>query len=1211
MAALVAPSLTAELWRSEAADGVLWLLLHGALAGGRSLALCACYHRPPAAADHEEAAAWYERRAAEWQAAVAAGHVPALAGDLNAHVGTEPDWPAWEDGSPRNSTDSTVDARGRLLLQFCRDMGARIVNGRVAGDEAGATTSYGVQRTARSVVDYFILPASYLTQVRAMHVSEEPLDDHSSLTLMLEGAAGQPACPAPPSTDPCHMRFPCPRDPERAAAAVAALSASAMLPALEEAARRARTPAEVEQVAQQRCVLVAAVCQGAGIRQPGSAGSSGRGAGSVSALPGHIQQRYRLRELRTALRQARRQHGSPEHVEARRRLQRAQRQARQAHRDERAQRLEGQFLTEHDAAGFYQAYRGARPELPDWVLRQPEPMFEHFRGLLDPPPPPPPIDLQALPQAPEVDQVARRPGQQGRRGGENQDRVDPHGQAYTQSPGAAGAASQRPPHPQASGCADAGQAAAPVMGAVAAATPAARVPHPQPAPPTSPVHNALRARMEAPFTADEVLEVAGRTPLRKAVVGPLAPWLLKPASQHLAPLIAAEFNAWRRVGCLPPTDALSAIALVPKTSTPAKPSDFRGIAVGALLAKLYAAVLESRVSAHAEAAGVHAEGQFGFRRGRSTEQAVLVLRTLVDSHRQQWRLRRPRRGSGAGQLWAAFIDFRQAYDRVPRQQLWAQMEQLGYGGEWLRAVRAIYASVPMTVSVPGLQGRTISSTQGLKQGCPLSPTLFSLYIADFEQRVLAAAQHGGQLDLPQLAGQQMPPLLYADDMALLATSAAGLQRQLQLLETYCAERGLEVNLEKTKAMLLAGADGEDSALQLVQRAQLTYAGQHVKGTTEFKYLGVVFHATRPLGESAAGARAAVARFAAATFEGRCAEMGLEAARLLLLLYHSLVDSTLSYCAAVWAPGLAYTAARRSIAGGSGASAAEQQHHRTLRRLLGLPQRAPTAAILAEAGEPPLYVTWLAAAARLWHRMAQAPAGSLLQRALQEARQLAAVAAAKEPRLAMAQQPWAAQLQRAMQEADIQFSLDGTAVPQVAEVRRAAMQHYLQRVAVAAAQPGASRLRHYFVVVRPGCLTPDGYSRAAYIDAVRERHRRLALTELRVGVHWGAEERDRLLGPARRPQEQRFCPHCQEAGLGSMVEDTQHIVFDCALYAELRQLHPQLFPQQQQQQQQRLPVFQALSQRGTLQAFLDGTCAATARFTCACRRLARQRLGLPP
>ena len=108
-------------------------------------------------------------------------------------------------------------------------------------------------------------------------------------------------------------------------------------------------------------------------------------AGSVSSLPGHIARRFHLRELRAALRQARRQQGSPEHVAARRQLQRATRQARQAHRDDRAERLEGQFLTDHDAAGFHQAYRGPRAELPEWVLR--EPLMPLTRLPLPPRPP--------------------------------------------------------------------------------------------------------------------------------------------------------------------------------------------------------------------------------------------------------------------------------------------------------------------------------------------------------------------------------------------------------------------------------------------------------------------------------------------------------------------------------------------------------------------------------------------------------------------------------------------------------------------------------------------------------------------------------------------------------------------------------------------------------------------------------------------------------
>ena len=68
---------------------------------------------------------------------------------------------------------------------------------------------------------------------------------------------------------------------------------------------------------------------------------------------------------------------------------------------------------------------------------------------------------------------------------------------------------------------------------------------------------------------------------------------------------------------------------------------------------------------------------------------------------------------------------------------------------------------------------------GVKQGCRLSPTLFGLYLDDLEQ---VFRVH----DLPSLPVQRVPVLLYADDLALVATSPEGLQAQLDLLHAYAA-----------------------------------------------------------------------------------------------------------------------------------------------------------------------------------------------------------------------------------------------------------------------------------------------------------------------------------------------------------------------------------------------------------------------------------------
>ncbi len=91
------------------------------------------------------------------------------------------------------------------------------------------------------------------------------------------------------------------------------------------------------------------------------------------------------------------------------------------------------------------------------------------------------------------------------------------------------------------------------------------------------------------------------------------------------------------------------------------------------------------MSDYAEEAGLRAEGYFGVRRRRGTAHAVFVC-TLQE---QQRRL--------GEELWVCFVDFKQAYDRVRLDLLWAKLEAKGFGGEWLAAVRALYAGMHLDV----------------------------------------------------------------------------------------------------------------------------------------------------------------------------------------------------------------------------------------------------------------------------------------------------------------------------------------------------------------------------------------------------------------------------------------------------------------------------------------------------------------------------------
>lgn len=78
---------------------------------------------------------------------------------------------------------------------------------------------------------------------------------------------------------------------------------------------------------------------------------------------------------------------------------------------------------------------------------------------------------------------------------------------------------------------------------------------------------------------------------------------------------------------------------------------------------------------------------------------------------------------------------------------------------------------------------------------------------------------------------------FADDVLLLATSARGLQKKLDLLQNYSRERGLEVDLQKTQIVIFDGRHAvqkEKNRFFLRGRGGGDYSCVH-------RYLGVYFH----------------------------------------------------------------------------------------------------------------------------------------------------------------------------------------------------------------------------------------------------------------------------------------------------------------------------------------------------------------------------------
>ena len=98
---------------------------------------------------------------------------------------------------------------------------------------------------------------------------------------------------------------------------------------------------------------------------------------------------------------------------------------------------------------------------------------------------------------------------------------------------------------------------------------------------------------------------------------------------------------------------------------------YRMIAVSEVMYRIFANVLKDLVTEWCVKKGKIPDTQFGFFPGRSTLHPLFILRHLRHAAKKL----KPR---SSPRLHVAFIDFSQAYDTVPRQQLWSHLRRMEY-----------------------------------------------------------------------------------------------------------------------------------------------------------------------------------------------------------------------------------------------------------------------------------------------------------------------------------------------------------------------------------------------------------------------------------------------------------------------------------------------------------------------------------------------------
>ena len=121
------------------------------------------------------------------------------------------------------------------------------------------------------------------------------------------------------------------------------------------------------------------------------------------------------------------------------------------------------------------------------------------------------------------------------------------------------------------------------------------------------------------------------------------------------------------------------------------------------------------------------------------------------------------------------------------------------------------------------QTNSFSVRSGVRQGCILSPILFNIALDYIMRQTTHNAQHGKQWTL----FSQLEDLEYADDNALLSTTANHLQKKAHLLTENASKTGLQINQKKTKVM----------GMNFKERPQIKFDEEELEVVTDFTYLG--------------------------------------------------------------------------------------------------------------------------------------------------------------------------------------------------------------------------------------------------------------------------------------------------------------------------------------------------------------------------------------
>ena len=171
--------------------------------------------------------------------------------------------------------------------------------------------------------------------------------------------------------------------------------------------------------------------------------------------------------------------------------------------------------------------------------------------------------------------------------------------------------------------------------------------------------------------------------------------------------------------------------------------------------------------------------------GKGTREVIFNLRMICEHYSEVNR-----------DVYACFIDYEKAFDRVNHEKIIKCLNDIGINGKDLEMIVNLYWTQGASIRLEKSLTDEIRIKRRVRQGCVLSPCPFKLYI----ETIL---RHMEDSKGVTIEGTQINNLRYADDTVLLADSEENLQNMMDKVNEVGQLYNMKMNAKKTKAMAIS------------------------------------------------------------------------------------------------------------------------------------------------------------------------------------------------------------------------------------------------------------------------------------------------------------------------------------------------------------------------------------------------------------------------